>query len=99
MLCVLLLVATILSALLKRLTLHRAYRAPELLFSSGDYSTSVDIWSAGVLFAEMFLGKTLFEADSDIGQVCSIVKVLGTPTEENWPVMCCRLTDIDENTH
>ncbi|KAF9392904.1 Cyclin-dependent kinase 20 [Podila verticillata] len=63
----------------------RAYRAPELLFSSGDYSTSVDIWSAGVLFAEMFLGRTLFEADSDIGQVCSIVKVLGTPTEENWP--------------
>ncbi|KAG0015927.1 Cyclin-dependent kinase 20 [Podila clonocystis] len=63
----------------------RAYRAPELLFSSGDYSTSADIWSAGVLFAEMFLGRTLFEADSDIGQVCSIVKVLGTPTEENWP--------------
>ncbi|KAG0093502.1 Cyclin-dependent kinase 20 [Podila epicladia] len=63
----------------------RAYRAPELLFSSGDYTTSVDIWSAGVLFAEMFLGRTLFEADSDIGQVCSIVKVLGTPTEENWP--------------
>ncbi|OAQ30597.1 hypothetical protein K457DRAFT_39147, partial [Linnemannia elongata AG-77] len=57
----------------------RAYRAPELLFSSGKYTNAIDIWSAGVLFAEMYLGKHLFEADSDIGQVCAIVKVLGTP--------------------
>ncbi|KAF9155133.1 hypothetical protein BG015_010927 [Linnemannia schmuckeri] len=63
----------------------RAYRAPELLFSSDKYTNAIDIWSAGVLFAEMYLGKHLFEADSDIGQVCAIVKVLGTPTEENWP--------------
>ncbi|KAF9110253.1 hypothetical protein BGX27_006596 [Mortierella sp. AM989] len=63
----------------------RAYKAPELLFSSGNYTNAIDIWSAGVLFAEMFLGRTLFEADSDIGQVCAIVKVLGTPTELNWP--------------
>ncbi|KAF8936416.1 hypothetical protein BGZ47_009502 [Haplosporangium gracile] len=63
----------------------RAYRAPELLFSSGKYTNTIDIWSAGVLYAEMYLGKHLFEADSDIGQVCAIVKVLGTPTEENWP--------------
>ncbi|KAI1318438.1 hypothetical protein EDD11_006522 [Mortierella claussenii] len=63
----------------------RAYRAPELLFSSGDYTSAVDIWSAGVLFAELFLGRTLFQAESDIGQVCAIVKVLGTPTDVNWP--------------
>ncbi|KAF9125397.1 hypothetical protein BGW39_007430 [Mortierella sp. 14UC] len=63
----------------------RAYRAPELLFSSGTYTNAIDIWSAGVLFAELYLGKHLFEADSDIGQVCAIVKVLGTPTDENWP--------------
>ncbi|KAG0023727.1 hypothetical protein BGZ80_008352 [Entomortierella chlamydospora] len=63
----------------------RAYRAPELLFSSGSYTSAIDIWSAGVLFGEMFLGKPLFEAESDIGQVCAIVKVLGTPTEHNWP--------------
>ncbi|KAG0198637.1 hypothetical protein BGX28_007944 [Mortierella sp. GBA30] len=63
----------------------RAYRAPELLFSSGDYTNTVDIWSAGVLFAEMYLGRSLFKAESDIAQICAIVKVLGTPTEENWP--------------
>ncbi|KAG9320533.1 hypothetical protein KVV02_004917 [Mortierella alpina] len=63
----------------------RAYRAPELLFSSTSYSSAIDIWSAGVIFAEMYLGRTLFEADSDIGQICAIVRVLGTPSEENWP--------------
>ncbi|KAG0258508.1 hypothetical protein BG011_003252 [Mortierella polycephala] len=63
----------------------RSYRAPELLFSSRTYTNAIDIWSAGVLFAEMYLGHTLFEADSDIGQVCAIVKVLGTPSDENWP--------------
>ncbi|KAF9952077.1 Cyclin-dependent kinase 20 [Mortierella alpina] len=63
----------------------RAYRAPELLFSSTSYTNTIDIWSAGVIFAEMYLGRTLFEADSDIGQICAIVKVLGTPSEENWP--------------
>ncbi|KAF9944953.1 hypothetical protein BGZ70_004187, partial [Mortierella alpina] len=62
----------------------RAYRAPELLFSSTSYTSAIDIWSAGVIFAEMFLGRTLFEADSDIGQICAIVKVLGSPSEENW---------------
>ncbi|KAF9928673.1 Cyclin-dependent kinase 20 [Linnemannia zychae] len=63
----------------------RAYRAPELLFSSSTYTTAVDIWSAGVLFAELYMGKHLFKAESDIGQVCAIVKVLGTPTRDNWP--------------
>ncbi|KAF9413612.1 Cyclin-dependent kinase 20 [Podila epigama] len=63
----------------------RAYRAPELLFSSTDYTTSIDMWSAGVIFAEMFLGRQLFVAESDIGQICTIVKTLGAPTEENWP--------------
>ncbi|CAO3571056.1 unnamed protein product [Mortierella alpina] len=63
----------------------RTYRAPELLFSSTSYTSAIDIWSAGVIFAEMYLGRTLFEADSDIGQICAIVKVLGSPSEENWP--------------
>ncbi|KAG0225330.1 hypothetical protein BGW41_004728 [Actinomortierella wolfii] len=63
----------------------RNYRAPELLFSSQTYGKSVDIWSAGVLFAELFLGRPLFDADTDIGLICAIVKVLGTPTVDNWP--------------
>ncbi|KAF9972477.1 Cyclin-dependent kinase 20 [Actinomortierella ambigua] len=63
----------------------RNYRAPELLFSSQTYGKSVDMWSAGVLFAELFLGSTLFDADTDIGLICAIVKVLGSPSVDNWP--------------
>jgi serine/threonine protein kinase len=38
----------------------RYYRAPELIFGATDYTTSIDIWSMGCVFAEMFLGKPLF---------------------------------------
>ncbi|KAK3829045.1 MAG: kinase-like domain-containing protein [Benniella sp.] len=76
------------SSLEQKLTFEvgtRAYRAPELLFSSNDYTNAIDIWSAGVIFAEMYLGKSLFTADTDITQICAIVKVLGVITEQNWP--------------
>ena len=34
------------------------------------YSTSVDIWSLGCIFAEMLTKKPLFPGDSEIDQVC-----------------------------
>ncbi|KAF9365498.1 hypothetical protein BGX34_009741 [Mortierella sp. NVP85] len=76
------------SSLEQKLTFEvgtRAYRAPELLFSSNDYTNAIDIWSTGVIFAEMYLGKSLFTADTDITQICAIVKILGVITEQNWP--------------
>lgn len=33
----------------------RWYRPPELLLSATDYTSSVDIWSVGVIFAEMMV--------------------------------------------
>lgn len=36
------------------------YRAPEILMGSRHYSTAVDIWSIGCIFAEMVLKKPLF---------------------------------------
>lgn len=32
------------------------YRAPELLLGARNYSDTVDIWSLGCVFAELFLG-------------------------------------------
>ncbi|CAG8555385.1 3731_t:CDS:10 [Cetraspora pellucida] len=49
------------------------YRAPDVLMGSRQYSTSIDVWSAGCIFAEMASGRPLFPG------------VLGTPTEETWP--------------
>ena len=61
------------------------YRAPEILFGSQLYSLPVDIWSTGCIIAEMITKKPLFPGDSEIDELFSIFKILGTPTEDNFP--------------
>ena len=40
------------------------YRAPEILLGAKHYSTPVDIWSIGCIFAEMINQRPLFPGDS-----------------------------------
>ena len=40
------------------------YRAPEILLGGKHYSTPVDIWAIGCIFAEMVNGRPLFPGDS-----------------------------------
>ncbi|KAG0050986.1 negative regulator of the PHO system [Gryganskiella cystojenkinii] len=61
------------------------YRAPDVLLGSKTYSTSIDIWSAGCIMAEMYLGKPLFAGSNNQDELIKIFKVMGTPTEETWP--------------
>ncbi|KAG9348691.1 hypothetical protein JZ751_029008, partial [Albula glossodonta] len=61
------------------------YRAPEILLGCKYYSTAVDIWSIGCIFAEMVTKRPLFPGDSEIDQLFRIFKKLGTPNEEVWP--------------
>ncbi|XP_035890044.1 cyclin-dependent kinase 3 isoform X2 [Phyllostomus discolor] len=61
------------------------YRAPEILLGSKFYSTAVDIWSIGCIFAEMMTCKALFPGDSEIDQLFRIFRTLGTPSEAMWP--------------
>jgi serine/threonine protein kinase len=61
------------------------YRAPEILMGSRQYSTPVDIWSLGCIFAEMAQKRPLFAGDSEIDQLFKIFRVLGTPTEDSFP--------------
>ncbi|XP_034264507.1 cyclin-dependent kinase 3 isoform X2 [Pantherophis guttatus] len=61
------------------------YRAPEILLGCKYYSTAVDIWSIGCIFAEMVTRKALFPGDSEIDQLFRIFRTLGTPTEPLWP--------------
>lgn len=37
------------------------YRAPEMCLGIKKYTTKVDVWSAGCIFAELLLGGLLFE--------------------------------------
>lgn len=63
------------------------YRAPELLLGANRYSTSVDVWSIGCIFAEMATGMPLFPGRSDIDQLFKIFQRRGTPTAEVWPAV------------
>ncbi|KAK8861407.1 cyclin-dependent kinase 1 [Kwoniella newhampshirensis] len=61
------------------------YRAPEVLLGSRHYSTAIDMWSVGCIFAEMAMRQPLFPGDSEIDEIFRIFRVLGTPDEEVWP--------------
>jgi len=61
------------------------YRAPEILLGGKHYSTPVDVWSIGCIFAELANLSPLLPGDSEIDQIFRIFRLLGTPTEDNWP--------------
>lgn len=61
------------------------YRAPEILLDAPAYDLSVDVWSVGCIIAEMINRAPLFPGDSEIDQLYTIFKILGTPTESDWP--------------
>ena len=61
------------------------YRAPEILMGAKKYSTPVDIWSLGCIFAELAIGRPVFAGDSEIDQLFKIFRVLGTPNERSYP--------------
>lgn len=66
------------------------YRPPELLLGAQCYGCSVDIWSAGCVFAELLVLRPLFPGKNESEQFDLISKVIGTPTDATW-------TDIYEN--
>ncbi|KAJ7369911.1 Mitogen-activated protein kinase 6 [Desmophyllum pertusum] len=59
------------------------YKSPELLLNSSIYDSSVDMWAAGCVFAEMLLGKPLFEGRHEIDQMELILNSVCL-TEEEW---------------
>ena len=63
------------------------YRAPELLLAADIYGLPVDVWSAACIIAEMNTGIPLFPGDSEIDQIHKIFYILGTPTEEELPLI------------
>lgn len=44
------------------------------------------MWSVGTIFAELMLRVPYMAGDSDLDQIKTIFRALGTPTEEEWPV-------------
>lgn len=61
------------------------YRAPDVLLGSRTYNTSIDIWSAGCIMAEMYSGRPLFPGTTNEDQLQKIFRLMGTPSERSWP--------------
>ena len=76
------------SGAFERFYLSHRYRPPDVLFGAKLYTTSIDAWSAGCIFAELAnAGRPLFPGSDVDDQLKRIFKLLGTPTEETWPGM------------
>lgn len=50
------------------------YRSPEILLGVRQYSTGVDMWAIGAIFAEMCTRKPLFPGDSEIDEIFKIFR-------------------------
>ncbi|XP_051464117.1 cyclin-dependent kinase-like 5 isoform X4 [Apus apus] len=60
----------------------RWYRSPELLLGA-PYGKAVDMWSVGCILGELSDGQPLFPGESEIDQLFTIQKVLGSlPAEQ-----------------
>jgi cyclin-dependent kinase len=50
------------------------YRSPEILLGGRQYSTPVDMWAVGCIFAEMYTRQPLLPGDSEIDQIFKIFR-------------------------
>ena len=61
------------------------YRPPELFFGCRSYGAAVDIFSMGLIYAELIKRVPFLAGGTDVEQINLIGRALGTPTEQNWP--------------
>ena len=64
------------------------YRPPELLLGARRYGTKVDVWSLGLVIAEMARAKPLFCGSCDYEMLQSIFAFCGTPSEQAMRLIC-----------
>jgi serine/threonine protein kinase len=57
----------------------RWYRPPELLLENVQYETSVDIWSVGLIFAELYNRKPLFPGKTTMEEIKMLCSAFGKP--------------------
>lgn len=60
----------------------RWYRAPEILLATDEYTTAIDMWSAGCILAELYCRRPLFPGQDTKNQLEVICNKLGKPSEE-----------------
>jgi cyclin-dependent kinase len=61
------------------------YRSPDAILGSTLYGLPIDIWSVGCIFAEMAVGRPVFNGRSDHEQMLKMFELLGKPSDADWP--------------
>lgn len=79
------------------LVVTRWYRPPELLLGERKYTTAVDMWGIGCVFAELFVRKPILVGSSDSNQAQIIFDLVGPPNNDNWPGAAILLNKQDLN--
>jgi len=57
----------------------RYYRSPEVVMGQG-YGTPIDMWSLGCVLAELYTGRPLFPAKSEVELMLLVAELLGLPS-------------------
>ncbi|KAJ2712789.1 serine/threonine protein kinase, CMGC, CDC2/CDK sub, partial [Coemansia spiralis] len=70
---------------LTKCVVTRWYRPPELLLGERKYTTAIDVWGIGCIFAEMLIGKPVFQGSTDLNQIDQVMRVCGSPNDTLWP--------------
>lgn len=61
----------------------RWYRAPEIMLACQEYSSAIDMWSVGCIFAELLARAPLFPGEDYIAQLRLICEKVGRPSEKD----------------
>ncbi|VDM44790.1 unnamed protein product [Toxocara canis] len=65
----------------------RYYRAPELIFGSVHYTTTIDVWACGCVLSELVTGKVLLQGRTREDQARLVIDIFGYPTNEQCAAM------------
>jgi len=57
------------------------YIAPEVMLFEGKYGKSMDVWSMGCIYGELFTKSRLFPGSSDEDQISKIIQTMGFPKD------------------
>lgn len=68
-----------LQANLTEYVVTRWYRAPEILLATTDYTTAIDVWSVGCIFAELLAREPVFPGQDSVSQLKLYFERLGKP--------------------
>jgi cell division cycle 2-like protein len=62
-----------------------SYRAPELAFEAPDYNIAIDMWSVGLIMAELLTGREFLRGiKTQLDLIAKLCEIFGSPNEENY---------------